>query len=46
MKPLFEGQDSLFDTTDEEVADSSAPLAARMRPKTLDEVSGQTHLTL
>ena len=44
MKPPFEGQGSLFDTTDEEVADSSAPLAARMRPKTLDEVSGQTHL--
>lgn len=44
MKPSFEGQGSLFDTTDEEVADSSTPLAARMRPKTLDEVSGQTHL--
>ena len=28
----------------EEAVDASAPLAARMRPETLDEVAGQQHL--
>ncbi len=33
---------SMFDTAD--TADRSAPLAARMRPRTLDEIVGQSHL--
>ena len=33
---------SMFDTAD--TVDRSAPLAARMRPRTLDEIVGQSHL--
>lgn len=39
-KPRMSPQESLFD----EAADSARPLAARMRPRTLDEVAGQRHL--
>ena len=34
----------LFDNALEERFDQYAPLAARMRPRTLDEVVGQTHI--
>ena len=37
--------DSLFDAAGEEAARAAAPLAVRMRPRTLDEVVGQRHLT-
>ncbi len=37
--------DSLFDEAGERAAASAAPLAVRMRPRTLDEVIGQKHLT-
>jgi len=37
--------DSLFDAAGEEAARAAAPLAVRMRPRTLDEVIGQRHLT-
>ena len=37
--------DSLFDEAEERAAQAAAPLAVRMRPKTLDEVIGQKHLT-
>jgi putative ATPase len=37
--------DSLFDEAGERVAASAAPLAVRMRPRSLDEVIGQRHLT-
>src|ERR1700761_2573740 len=37
--------DSLFDDAGERVAREAAPLAVRMRPRTLDEVIGQRHLT-
>jgi putative ATPase len=37
--------DSLFDDAGERAAASAAPLAVRMRPRTLDEVIGQKHLT-
>jgi putative ATPase len=37
--------DSLFDDAGERAAASAAPLAVRMRPRTLDEVIGQQHLT-
>ena len=37
--------DSLFDEAGERAAASAAPLAVRMRPRTLDEVIGQRHLT-
>jgi putative ATPase len=37
--------DSLFDSAGEEAARAAAPLAVRMRPRTLDEVIGQQHLT-
>ena len=43
----FEEQASLFDVGDEgqeDAAGLAGPLAARMRPRTLDEVAGQTHL--
>ncbi|HVK03120.1 MAG TPA: AAA family ATPase, partial [Armatimonadaceae bacterium] len=30
--------------TDAEAVDSGAPLATRMRPRTLDEIAGQRHL--
>ena len=35
---------SLFDAAGEEAARAAAPLAVRMRPRTLDEVIGQRHL--
>ena len=37
--------DSLFDEAEERAVASAAPLAVRMRPRTLDEVIGQRHLT-
>src|SRR2546423_9085213 len=36
---------SLFDDAEETAASAGAPLAVRMRPRTLDEVIGQRHLT-
>ena len=36
--------DSLFDAAEQEAAERVAPLAVRMRPRTLDEVVGQSHL--
>ena len=40
------GQDeSLFDAAEQEAALAAAPLAVRMRPRTLGEVIGQRHLT-
>jgi putative ATPase len=36
---------SLFDEAEEAAAQASAPLAVRMRPRSLDEVIGQRHLT-
>jgi len=36
---------SLFDQAEEAAASAAAPLAVRMRPRTLDEVIGQRHLT-
>ncbi len=36
---------SLFDEAEEEAALAAAPLAVRMRPRHLDEVIGQAHLT-
>jgi putative ATPase len=36
--------DSLFDAAEQEAAARVAPLAVRMRPRTLDEVVGQAHL--
>jgi putative ATPase len=37
--------ESLFDEAEEEAAQAAAPLAVRMRPRSLDEVIGQRHLT-
>src|SRR6202048_4900096 len=37
--------ESLFDEAEETAAHAAAPLAVRMRPRTLDEVIGQRHLT-
>jgi putative ATPase len=37
--------ESLFDEAGERAAAEAAPLAVRMRPRTLDEVIGQRHLT-
>src|SRR6266568_3122403 len=37
--------ESLFDEAEEAVASAAAPLAVRMRSRTLDEVIGQQHLT-
>jgi putative ATPase len=37
--------ESLFDAAAQEAALAAAPLAVRMRPRTLDEVIGQRHLT-
>jgi putative ATPase len=37
--------DSLFDAAADEAARAAAPLAVRMRPRTLDEVVGQRQLT-
>jgi putative ATPase len=46
MPAARDGQpDSLFDAAAEEAARAAAPLAVRMRPRTLDEVIGQRHLT-
>jgi putative ATPase len=36
--------ESLFDAAEQDAADRVAPLAVRMRPRTLDEVVGQAHL--
>ncbi len=36
---------SLFDEAEEAAAQAAAPLAVRMRPRSLDEVIGQHHLT-
>jgi putative ATPase len=36
---------SLFDEAEEQAAAAAAPLAVRMRPRNLDEVIGQRHLT-
>jgi putative ATPase len=36
---------SLFDEAEEQAAAAAAPLAVRMRPRNLDEVIGQQHLT-
>src|SRR5271156_3445816 len=36
---------SLFDDAEKTAAQAAAPLAVRMRPRTLDEVIGQRHLT-
>ena len=36
--------ESLFDEAEEAAASAAAPLAVRMRPRTLDEVVGQQHL--
>jgi putative ATPase len=38
-------RDSLFDAAAQEAAEAAAPLAVRMRPRSLDEVIGQQHLT-
>jgi putative ATPase len=38
-------RDSLFDASASEAEAVAAPLAVRMRPRTLDEVVGQDHLT-
>jgi putative ATPase len=46
VSPVPSGQaDSLFDAAEEEAALAAAPLAVRMRPRSLDEVIGQEHLT-
>jgi putative ATPase len=37
--------ESLFDEAEEAATSAAAPLAVRMRPRTLDEVIGQQHLT-
>src|SRR5580692_4390385 len=37
--------ESLFDEAEEAAAQAAAPLAVRMRPRSLDEVIGQRHLT-
>src|SRR5262252_5029706 len=37
--------ESLFDEAAREAEDAAAPLAVRMRPRSLDEVVGQRHLT-
>src|SRR6202050_3537514 len=37
--------ESLFDEAEETAASAPAPLAVRMRPRSLDEVIGQRHLT-
>jgi putative ATPase len=42
---LFGQSDSLFDEAEEQAAAGAAPLPVRMRPRTLDEVVGQEHLT-
>ncbi|HEY1618571.1 MAG TPA: replication-associated recombination protein A [Streptosporangiaceae bacterium] len=37
--------ESLFDAAEDAAAQAAAPLAVRMRPRTLEEVVGQRHLT-
>ncbi len=47
MRALFLPVDDLFNETDEvnlEKADSTAPLATRMRPRSLEEFAGQEHI--
>ena len=45
-RAMEDGQsESLFDDAEEAAASAGAPLAVRMRPRTLDEVIGQRHLT-
>jgi len=41
---VTDGAASLFDAAGEEAAAASAPLAVRMRPRTLDEIVGQQRL--
>ena len=46
MSRADQGQaDSLFDDAAAEAEQAAAPLAVRMRPRSLDEVVGQRHLT-
>src|SRR5271169_1837158 len=46
MATAGDGQsESLFDDAEDTAARAAAPLAVRMRPRTLDEVIGQRHLT-
>ena len=46
MSRIGDGRaESLFDAAAEQAAQAAAPLAVRMRPRTLDEVIGQRHLT-
>src|ERR1700740_3275849 len=45
MKGAGDPPDSLFDEAERAAADAAAPLAVRMRPRNLDEVIGQRHLT-
>src|SRR6201998_3753534 len=45
MKGAGEPPESLFDEDEQAAADAAAPLAVRMRPRTVDEVIGQRHLT-
>src|ERR1700724_3110900 len=46
MATVPDGQsESLFDEAEEAAAEAAAPLAVRMRPRTLDEGIGQRHLT-
>jgi len=44
-KPAARAGASLFDDAGDEAARAVAPLAVRMRPRNLDEVLGQPHLT-
>ena len=43
-RPRYGRAVTLFDAAAEQAAAASAPLAVRMRPRTLDEVVGQRHL--
>ena len=46
MSRIGDGRaESLFDAAAEQAAQAAAPLAVRMRPRTLDEVIGPRHLT-
>ncbi len=46
MARVGDGQpESLFDEAEDSAASAAAPLAVRMRPRSLDEVIGQRHLT-
>src|SRR3974390_682884 len=44
-RSTLDGVESLFDEAEERAAAKAAPLALRMRPRILDEVIGQQHLT-